>query len=271
MKRILLLAMCCLMICTFSLTVSADDGGIYENAGELYEAWVSGDCVPDYITAVISTDGGNDNLTFGLVEGEAGEKGRDEIMSLVRDDSTVTIMYQTYSRNELYRIQDEIVDEYFGKDLGLVTAGVSESANKLILEVKTDYEDNADTLEMIRKVTEQYGDAVSFRYTDSEIRPVTQTQSEVVGPALIMANPQNHIIPIGTLFTMSAIVVTFLVMTEIRKRRMMAIIADGTSSTIPDRCVSKKEIETAIRNTEVEPSASLDDRVMRTICDENNY
>lgn len=271
MKRILLLAMCCLMICTFSLTVSADDGGIYENAGELYEAWVSGDCVPDYITAVISTDGGTDNLTFGLVEGEAGEKGRDEIIALVRDDSTVTIIYQIYSRNELYRIQDEIVNEYFGKDLGLVTAGVSEGANKLILEVKTDYEENADTLEMIRKITEQYGDAVSFRYTDSEIQFVTQTQPEVVGPVLVMTNPQNHIIPIGVLLTMCAIVVPFLVMTETRRRRMMVIIADGTSSTITERYVSKKEIETAIRNTEVSPSSSLDDRVMRSICDERRH
>ena len=64
-----------------------EETGIYEDAGALYEAWVSGNCVPDYITAIISTDGGTDNLTFGLVEGKDGERGRQEILDLVRDDA----------------------------------------------------------------------------------------------------------------------------------------------------------------------------------------
>ena len=106
MKRILLLAMSLILLCSFPVRAAAGETGIYENAGALYEAWVSGNCVPDYITAVISTDGGTDNLTFGLVEGNAGEQGRQEILDLVRDDASITIMYQTYSRNELDRILD---------------------------------------------------------------------------------------------------------------------------------------------------------------------
>ena len=69
MKRFLMLAMCLILLCSFPGRAAAVETALYENAGELYEAWVSGNCLPDYITAVISTDGGTDNLTFGLVEG----------------------------------------------------------------------------------------------------------------------------------------------------------------------------------------------------------
>ena len=55
MKRTILLAMCFFVICTCAVTGCAADGGIYETAGELYEAWVSQDCVPAYISGVWST------------------------------------------------------------------------------------------------------------------------------------------------------------------------------------------------------------------------
>ena len=265
MKRILLLAMCFILLCSFPVTAAAEESGIYENAGQLYEAWVSGDCVPDYITAVLSTDGGTDNLTFGLVEGEAGEKGRQEILALIRDDSTVTIMYQTYSRNELYRIQDEIVDEYFGKDLGLVTAGVSEGTNKLLLEVKTDYAENADTLEMIQKVTEQYGDAVTFRFTDSEIQAVIGIQTAVPNTITVMADPKNPF----NLFTFSLILCTMmlavLVCLEMHRRRLIAATSNGTPVVLDSKPVCRREIEDTIRSTEVKPSKALQNRVMRSI------
>ena len=133
------------MILNFSVMASAQEDGVYENAGQLYEAWMRQGGVPDDITGVWSTDGGNVNLTFGVVKGEAGEKGQQEILALVRDDSSVTIAYQTYSRNYLYQIQKEIKDVYFEAGLGLVTAGVMEKENRIRFEVHTDFADNADT------------------------------------------------------------------------------------------------------------------------------
>lgn len=265
MKRILLLAMCLILLCSFPVTAAAEESGIYENAGELYEAWVSGDCVPDYITAVISTDGGTDNLTFGLVEGEAGEKGRQEILGLVRDESTVTIMYQTYSRNELYRIQDQITDEYFGKDLGLVTAGVSEGANKLVLEVKKDYAEKAETLEMIRTVTEQYGDAVTFRFTDSVIQPVVGTQAAVTNPIMVMADPQSPFNLLTFALILGTMMLAVLAGLEMRRHRLIAATGNGTSVILDSQSVGRREIEDTIRSTEAKPSAALYDRVMRSI------
>lgn len=262
MRRIFTVVICFLLMCGLCVTASAE--GIYENAGELYEAWVSGDCVPDYITAVISTDGGTDNLTFGLVEGEAGEKGREEILALVRDDATVTIFYQTYSRNELYRIQDEITDAYFGRDLGLVTAGVSEGANRIVLEVHEDYAENAGTLEMIREVTERYGDAVSFRFTDAVIQAVVGTETTVTGPVLVVTAPQNQVFSQAMTLAVFAMLVCCFSGIVLCRRQFAAVTGKGTV-VCTSRSVGKKEIEEILRSSEVEPSAGLKSRVMRSI------
>lgn len=265
MKRIFLLAMSLILLCSFPVRAAAEEAGIYENAGALYEAWVSGDCVPDYITAVISTDGGTDNLTFGLVAGDAGERGRQEILDLVRNDDSVTIMYQTYSRNELYLIQDEIVNEYFAQDLGLISAGVCEGVNKIVLEVKTDYAENADTLQMIQKVTDRYGDRVSFHFTDSEIVALVGTQTTVTNPMMVMADPRSPF----NLLTFSLILCTMMLAVlgcmEIRRHRLIAATGNGAVVIQESSPVSCREVADKIRSADMKPSADLQDRVMRSI------
>ena len=270
MKRIFLLAMSLILLCSFPVRAAAEEAGIYENAGALYEAWVSGDCVPDYITAVISTDGGTDNLTFGLVAGDAGERGRQEILDLVRNDASVTIMYQTYSRNELDGILDEIVSEYFAQDLGLVTAGVYEGANKIILEVKTDYVENPDTLQMIRDVTDRYGDRVSFSFTDSEIVPVVNTQTMVTNPIMVIADHKSSFNLLGFSLILCSMMLAVLCYLEIRRHRLIAATGNGAVVIQESKPLSRKEVEDAIRSTEVKPSEALQGHVMRSIhCAEN--
>ena len=272
MKRIALLAMCCLALYVCVVTVFAEDGGIYENAGQLYEAWHSQGGVPDYISGVWSTDGSRENLTFGVVEGEAGETGRQEILDLVKDDSTVTIVYQTYSRNYLYRIQEAVVDAYFGKGLGLVTAGVSEYENKLCFEVHTDFADNADTLAMIRQVTEQYGDAVYFCFIDAYPQLVGVTQPPALTrPVLGPMNPKRQGFPFVLVVTFCMMILSCFCLAQIRRRRILLITADDASVVMDDHPVSKKESEDIIRGMRMKPSESLDDRVMRSVgLDANN-
>ena len=251
------------MLCICSVMVSAEESGIYENAGQLYEAWVSQEAVPDYISGVWSTDGGTKNLTFGVVKGEAGEQGKQEILSLVHDDSTVTIVYQTYSRNYLHRIQREIEDVYFKAGLGLVAAGVMEMENKLCFEVHTDFADNLNTQAMIQHVTEQYGDAVYFSYVDTYPQFVGGRQPAPTGPVLMMTNPKNQAFPFA--FALCAIVLICFLFAEMHRRRMMAVAADGTPAFVDEQPITKKEVEAAIRETDLKPSETLDDRVMRSI------
>ena len=269
MKRIAVLAMCLLMLWACTVTAFAEDGGIYETARQLADAWHSQGGVPDYISGLWSTDGSRKNLTFGVVKGEAGEAGRQEILDLVKDDSTVTIVYQTYSRNYLWQIQNTIVHAYFEKGLGLVTAGVREHENKLYLEVHTDFAENADTLAMIRQVTEQYGEAVCFSYVDTypqlveytgETPPLVPTR-----PVLGMMKPQNPSFPFVLVVTFCVMVLSCFFLVDIRRRRILLLASDGTPVVVDERPASKKEIEETIRKAEVNPSAALDDRVMHSI------
>lgn len=265
MKRTLLMLICILLMFNISITVSAEENAIYESAGQLYEAWVSQNRIPDYISGVWSTDGGQDNLTFCLVKGEAGEKGRQEILDLIIDDSTVTFVYQTYSRNYLYQIQDAVVDAYFDKKLGLVTAGVRERENKVCFEVHSDYANNSDTLAMIQQVTNQYGDAVYFSYIDSYPQLVTGTEPASTPPFLVMVNPQKHVMPVSLTFAFCVIVMVFLLFIEVRRRHVFARMTDGSSVSIGKQSFSKKVIEDDIRKANIAPSESLDDRVMQSI------
>lgn len=266
MKRILLLAISILLIFNFSVMASAQEEGVYENAGQLYEAWMRQGGVPDYISGVWSTDGGSVNLTFGVVQGEAGEKGRQEILALVKNDATVTIVYQTYSRNYLYQIQKEIEEVSFEKGLGLVAAGVLERENKLSFWVHVDYKDNVDTLAMIRQVTERYGDVVSFRYVDYYIEAVNGTQSSTpTNPILAVVNPQTQMMSFGFTMVLCAIVLVSFLFLQIQKRRVMALTANGTAMVMDAKPITKKDVEDAIRKAEVTPSESLDNRVMRSI------
>ena len=271
MKRIISLIICLFMVCICPMMVFAEENGIYENAGQLYQAWGSQNSTPDYISGVWSTDGSTENLTFGVVKGEAGEQGKREILALVRDDNTVTIVYQTYSRNYLYQIQREIVDTYFEAGLGLVTAGVMELENALRFEVHTDYADNADTQAMIQQVTEQYGDAVYFRYVDTYPHFVNGTQPTPTGPLLVitnpqdlvMANPQHHVFPFA--FIMFGVVLALLLCIVIQRWRVMAVAANRAHAITEEKPIHKMDVETAMRDTIVKPSEALDDRVMHSI------
>ena len=266
MKRILILAISFLMILNFSVMASAQEEGVYENAGQLYEAWMRQGGVPDYISGVWSTDGDSVNLTFGVVQGEAGEKGRQEILALVKNDATVTIVYQTYSRNYLYQIQKEIEEIYFAKGLGLVAAGVLERENKLSFWVHVDYKDNVDTLAMIRQVTEQYGDVVSFRYVDYYIEAVNGIQSSTPSnPILAVVNPQKQMMSFGFAMVLCAIVLVSFLLMQMQKRRVMAVTADGSTLALEKSQISQKEIEETIRKTEIQIPESLDHRVMQSV------
>lgn len=265
MKRMLVITICFLLMCSFSATASAEDNSIYENAGQLHEAWVSQGEVPDYISGVWSTDGGQDNLTFGVVKGEAGEKGRQEILALVRDDSTVTIVQQTYSRNYLYRIQEEIVGSYFDQGLGLMTAGVLEYENRLYFEIDSSFSDNTDTLAMIRQITAQYGDAVYFSFTDSEIRFVIETQPIVSAPVWILANPQKQRVFPDPVLPLCAMAMALLFLIRMRRRRYGAIGAGRTFLVTNAPHITRKEAQAAIRKALICPSSTLDDRVAESI------
>ena len=67
------------------------------------------------------------------------------------------------------------------------------------------------------------------------------------------------------MFVLCGIVLALFLFIEIQKRRVMAVAADGTPVLMDEKPITKKEVEAAIRGTEIKPSEALDDRVMRSI------
>ena len=87
------------------------------------------------------------------------------MLEIVKDDSSITFVYQEYSRNYLLQIQKEL-DGYFEKDLGLISTGLNEKNNCIVLGIFEERKDEADTQKMIGEITQKYGNAVSVEYTD---------------------------------------------------------------------------------------------------------
>ena len=165
MKKFVTFLFAILLICSCSVIASAEEGK-YDTAGDLYEAWY--ETLPDYICGVWSTDGGASNLTFGIQNTELGNAGKTEMLELVKDDSSITFVYQEHSRNYLLQIQKEL-DGYFEKDFGLISTGLNEKNNCIVLGIFEERKDEADTQKMIGEITQKYGNAVSVEYTAASV------------------------------------------------------------------------------------------------------
>ena len=157
MRKIIAIMISILIFCLGGITVSAE-AAMYETAGDLFQAWCNGSAQrPDYICGVWSTDGGYTNLTFGIQNTDEGKRGKQEILDMIVDDSTVSFEYQKYSENYLNQIQEEIIP-YFQKDLGMVSCGVYVMENRVEIEIHKDRKNDPATKEMVKEFKEKYGD-----------------------------------------------------------------------------------------------------------------
>ena len=248
MKKYLVMIFSVLFIFFCAVAVSAEE--MYDNAGELYEAWAEN--LPDYICGVWSTDGGMVNLTFGIQNSEAGNTGKQKMLDMIKDDSTITFVYQKYSRNYLLQIQQEI-DRYMQQDLGLISTGVDDICNCVELGILEERKDNAKTKAMIREITDKYGDAVAVVYT-GEIVPTVLNETGLAnrGPTMLL------------LMTLSVVILAFTIFGVSQKRGLLFQTRNGTM--VASRSVlTEKEVEGLVKDATYKPSADLDQRVMDAI------
>ena len=68
----------------------------------------------------------------------------------------------------LLQIQKEL-DGYFEKDFGLISTGLNEKNNCIVLGIFEERKDEADTQKMIGEITQKYGNAVSVEYTNDYV------------------------------------------------------------------------------------------------------
>lgn len=130
--------------------------GKYATIGDLYQAWGGYEGYPDYVCGMWSTDGGMTNMTVAVTDDEAGESGRQEILSLLADPNTVTFTTQKYSYRELQKVMDAITAQMDG-DSPIVACGVYEMENAVHVTVNKNHQAAEET---IARLTAQYGDMV---------------------------------------------------------------------------------------------------------------
>ena len=160
MKKYVLLLLAALLCCG-AAHAQTDQ---FANAYELYESWYANQtdwtksAYPDYVCGVWSTDGGMDNLTIAVLEGAAGEAGKAELLDLVADDATLTIVTQKYSHAELREIQEELTPS-LGYETGAYGIGVYEMDNRVHIDINTD---NPGAEAFMEECLKKYGDRIVF-------------------------------------------------------------------------------------------------------------
>ena len=248
MKKLFALILAVVLICSCSIIASAEEAK-YNTAGELYEAWYEN--LPDYICGVWSTDGGTSNLTFGIQNNAAGNAGKQEMLDLVKNNSTLTFVYQEYSRNYLLQIQREI-DEYMKKELGLISTALNEQNNCIELGILKERKDDVATQDMIKEITDRYGNAVTVEYTDAIYALTTDMNG--------LWTSQHIILIMG-------IVVVFLagMFFVFQKRNVLLLQTNNGATVSTATSPSTKEVENLVRKTQYDIPSELDQRIMNEI------
>lgn len=248
MKKLFALILAVVLICSSSIIASAEEAK-YNTAGELYEAWCEN--LPDYICGVWSTDGGTSNLTFGIQNNAAGNTGKQEMLDLVKNNSTLTFVYQEYSRNYLLQIQREI-DEYMKKELGLISTALNEQNNCIELGILKERKDDVATQDMIKEITDRYGNAVTVEYTDAIYALTTDMNG--------LWTSQHIILIMG-------IVVVFLagMFFVFQKRNVLLLQTNNGATVSTATSPSTKEVENLVRKTQYDIPSELDQRIMNEI------
>lgn len=261
MKRACLTVFLLILVIQLSVSAGALESGAVQTAGDLWQHWVSQDCIPDFITGVWSTDGSTTNLTFGLLPGDTGEHAKRQILDWIADDSTVTFVTQTYSRNYLFAIMED-VNTYFEKDLGFTSAGPCEYDNVVYIELHTDYQNNPDTLAAVAELEEKYANAVSISFTDAVYHLTLDVSTEpplLVRPLVDAASPA---FPMTMLLILSVAVLIALILTENRRRMLLTHM--GAAAPTP---FSIRHVEEQVRCASPEIPATLDSRVQASLDD----
>ncbi len=232
----------------------------YPTLFDLFQHWCN-EGYPDYVTGVWSNDGSAYNLTVGVT----GEAGKQEILNLVEDDSSVTFTTQTYSRNYLLQIQEEL-DLYFKQEeLGLVFTGIDDTDNCVTVGILDRKESDEITQNFIAELRATYGNAISIEYTGTI---VTQTLEEIGPSAPLSPSCTEKNTSFSPLLTAGLILIPLLVfgIYFALRRRFVPVLQTNAGGTVaPSGKFSVKQVEGIVKDSSLTVSKEVDERVMAKI------
>ena len=257
MKKICILMICVVLMFSVSVPVFAADE--YANADELYQAWYGN--LPDYITGVWSTDGSQYNLTFGIRADADVKAVEEEILSLVKNDKSVSFAVQKYSYNELKAINDELL-AYFPSpendvDYGLVSMGVYEMENMVQVEILEARKDDPVTVAFIKEITEKYGDAVRITYGENYVQTTIGIDSTI---------PDKSSPAVWFSITAAVLLCFMGILVYVKKRQSTLVLQTaGGAAVTESEPLSVKEVETMIKDFGETVPDTLTQKIMQTI------
>jgi len=220
-----LIAVCTVFFAMLTLFAAPVSAATYSSPCDMKEVWDETG-YPDYVCGVWSESGDENELCIGILPGEAGANGKNEITEMLEHPEQVTFVEQTFSHSRLYAIMDSL-NAYWQehKVADCFTAGIDDIGN--CIRVGCNLETPSDALLKMISDFSGYDNAVIFEQgvpvypsvwngSDTADAP---TPDEFTNPA-VFVEPDS--IPEGT-----ASGETFELMTE-------AAIAADNDSEIPE-------------------------------------
>ena len=257
MKRIITALTTFLLLITLTLPCCAE--AVFETAWDLNQVWAPSN-YPDYVCGVWSNDGSTSSITIAVLNTDEGNRGKEEILELIEDDSSVTFTYGEYSRNYLTDVQDELLKLFKTKEEhGLISTALDEYESRITLGILKEYKDNEKTEQMLSDITNQYGDIFTVTYCDEPLEDTLLVTSPVTTPITDSKSQPNMATIVLVLILIFS--VSFLI---IRKRRK-TIMQTNAGENITHTPLTEKEIKHTIKSSEIDYPQTLDKQILDEI------
>ena len=262
MKRIMSTFIVLILLLTTTITCCAQEK--FHTAYDLFQVWSGPQAFPDYVCGVWSTDGSMNNITISVLKNDVGEKGKEEILELIEDDSSVTFTYGQYSRNYLTDVQKE-VDKHFKnhEEHGLIGTALLEKEGKIGLHILKEYKDNKKTEELLTDLTSQYGDIFTLTYGDAFIeQDISITTNELIAP-IENSNLQTNRPSLSTIILV-LILISSIAFMVVRKKRAKAM-RTNSGEIVTSTAFTEKQVEQEIENASIHYPQTLDTKISEKI------
>lgn len=219
--------------------------GKYATMGDLYQAWGGYAGYPDYICGVWSTDGGMSNMTVAVTKDEAGERGKEKILSLLENPNSVTFTYQSYSYQELQEVNEAIVERMIAGDQSIVACGIYEMENKVHVSVLETAEDAEKTAQ---KLVKTYGDKVTVELGSMLFDTTTMEETYDRG------------VP-GVLLVLAAAVVLIGITVAVKLPARLT----SAGKVITEHPMSRRQVEKIIADSCEIPSERVEEQIQKRL------
>lgn len=229
---------------------------------DLFQHWCN-DGYPDYVTGVWSNDGSSYNLTVGVTNDAAGEAGKQEILDLIENDTSITFTTQTYSHNRLMQIQEELLPYFEQTELGMVGSGIYDTENCVHVEFLTEKSNDEASLNFIAELQQKYGDAISVSYTEGYV-----LLTEEIGLNNPLAPSTDGKASFSPLLIASLIMIPLLVFGiyfAFRKRFVPVMQTNAGGTVAHTDTLSTKDVKTMVKDSSLPVSEVLDKKILESI------